>query len=166
MLLFCICLCDNNIRQHSIRSVFWFLPAYLVSVSDLIFLQGKEVVLKMALVLLGNHKELIKQCIGFESIVEFLKTDLPEMGIIQLERVINEVDRFFCLSLLMHGYSNSEVAALNFLLWLLYYWLKFSYCGCYIVFTGLCIFACEEYLCKYSLIKDCQVKAKIVALLV
>jgi len=92
-----------------------------VSVSDLIFLQGKEVVLKMALVLLGNHKELIKQCIGFESIVEFLKTDLPEMGIIQLERVINEVDRFFCLSLLMHGYSNSEVAALNFLLWLLYY---------------------------------------------
>jgi len=60
-------------------------------VADLIFLQGKEVVLKMALVLLGNHKELIKQCMGFESIVEFLKTTLPEMGIIQLERVINEV---------------------------------------------------------------------------
>jgi len=65
-----------------------------VSVPDLIFLQGKVVVLKMALVLLGNHKELIKQCIGFESIVEFLKTTLPEMGIIQLERVINEVDQF------------------------------------------------------------------------
>ena len=63
---------------------------------DLIFLQGKEVVLKMALVLLGNHKELIKQCIGFESIVEFLKTTLPEMGIIQLERVINEVNKFSC----------------------------------------------------------------------
>jgi len=66
----------------------------VVSVPDLIFLQGKDVVLKMAMVLLGNHKELIKQCIGFESIVEFLKTTLPEMGIIQLERVINEVDRF------------------------------------------------------------------------
>lgn len=65
-----------------------------MSVPDLIFLQGKVVVLKMALVLLGNHKELIKQCIGFESIVEFLKTTLPEMGIIQLERVINEVDQF------------------------------------------------------------------------
>jgi len=65
-----------------------------MAVPDLIFLQGKEVVLKMALVLLANHKELIKQCIGFESIVEFLKTTLPEMGIIQLERVINEVSRF------------------------------------------------------------------------
>ena len=62
--------------------------------SDLIFLQGKEVVLKMALVLLGNHKELIKQCVGFESIVEFLKTTLPDMGIIQLERVITEVVQF------------------------------------------------------------------------
>jgi len=71
----------------------------VLCLSDLIFLQGKEVVLKMALVLLGNHKELIKQCIGFESIVEFLKTTLPEMGIIQLERVINEVDCFFLLFL-------------------------------------------------------------------
>ena len=67
-----------------------------VSLLDLIFLQGKEVVLKMALVLLGNHKELIKQYIGFESIVEFLKTTLPEMGIIQLERIINEVCLFLC----------------------------------------------------------------------
>jgi len=70
----------------------------VLCLSDLIFLQGKEVVLKMALVLLGNHKELIKQCIGFESIVEFLKTTLPEMGIIQLERVINEVDCCFFLT--------------------------------------------------------------------
>jgi len=59
--------------------------------SDLIFLQGIDVVLKVALALLGNHKELIKQCIGFETIVEFLKSTLPEMGIIQMERVINEV---------------------------------------------------------------------------
>jgi hypothetical protein len=59
--------------------------------TDLIFFQGIEVVLKVALALLGNHKELIKQCIGFESVVEFLKSTLPEMGIIQMERVINEV---------------------------------------------------------------------------
>lgn len=60
-------------------------------VSDLVFLQGTDVVLKVALVLLGNHKELIKQCDSFESVVEFLKTTLPEMGIIQIERIINEV---------------------------------------------------------------------------
>jgi TBC1 domain family protein 1 len=59
--------------------------------SDLIFLQGIEVVFKVALVLLGNHKELIKQCNSFESNVEFLKSTLPSMGIIQMERVINQV---------------------------------------------------------------------------
>ncbi len=58
---------------------------------DLIFLQGVEVVCKVALVLLGNHKELIKQCDSFEGVVEFLKTTLPGMGIIQMERVINQV---------------------------------------------------------------------------
>ena len=60
-------------------------------VSDLIFVQGMEVIFKVALVLLGNHKELIMQCDSFETIVEFLKTTLPEMGIIQMERVINQV---------------------------------------------------------------------------
>lgn len=59
--------------------------------SDLIFLQGMEVVFKVALVLLGNHKELVKQCDSFESVVEFLKTTLPSMGIIQMERIINQV---------------------------------------------------------------------------
>ena len=58
---------------------------------DLIFLQGIEVVFKVALVLLGNHKELIKQCDSFEANVEFLKSTLPSMGIIQMERVINQV---------------------------------------------------------------------------
>ena len=60
-------------------------------VADLIFLDGAEVVFKVALVLLGNHKELIKQYESLERIVEFLKTTLPEMGIIQMERVINQV---------------------------------------------------------------------------
>jgi len=60
-------------------------------ISDLVFLQGTNSVLKVGLVLLGNHKELIKQCDSFESVVEFLKTTLPEMGIIQMERIINQV---------------------------------------------------------------------------
>ena len=54
-------------------------------------LQGLDAVFKVALVLLGNHKELIKQCGSFEDIVEFLKTTLPSMGIIQMERIINQV---------------------------------------------------------------------------
>ena len=57
----------------------------------MVFLQGKETIFKVALVLLGNHKELIKQCDGFEKVVLFLKTTLPSMGIIQMERIINQV---------------------------------------------------------------------------
>ena len=50
-----------------------------------------EIIFKVAIVLLGNHRELIMQCDSFESVVEFLKTTLPEMGIIQMERIINQV---------------------------------------------------------------------------
>lgn len=59
--------------------------------SDLILMQGAEVILKVGLLLLGNHKELILQCNSFESIVEFIKTTLPELGIIQMERIIIQV---------------------------------------------------------------------------
>ncbi|ESN94810.1 hypothetical protein HELRODRAFT_115111 [Helobdella robusta] len=77
----------------------WFLTVFssqfplgfVARVFDLIFLQGIDVITKVALVLLGNHKELIKQCQGFEGTVDFLKTTLPEMGIIQMERIINQV---------------------------------------------------------------------------
>ncbi|XP_074649702.1 TBC1 domain family member 1-like isoform X2 [Tubulanus polymorphus] len=77
----------------------WFLtvfasqfPLGFVSrVYDLILLQGWEVVFKVAVVLLGEHKELILQCDSFETVVEFLKTTLPALGIVQVERVINQV---------------------------------------------------------------------------
>lgn len=63
----------------------------MARVFDLLLIQGVEILLKVALVLLGNHKELILQCDSFETIVEFIKTTLPEMGVIQMERVINQV---------------------------------------------------------------------------
>nr|XP_022328358.1 TBC1 domain family member 1-like isoform X3 [Crassostrea virginica] len=77
----------------------WFLTVFasqfplgfVARVFDLLLIQGVEILLKVALVLLGNHKELILQCDSFETIVEFIKTTLPEMGVIQMERVINQV---------------------------------------------------------------------------
>lgn len=63
-----------------------------------------EILLKVALVLLGNHKELILQCDSFETIVEFIKTTLPEMGVIQMERVINQVS-IVSLDLLYNLYT-------------------------------------------------------------
>ncbi|XP_076117206.1 TBC1 domain family member 1-like isoform X4 [Mytilus galloprovincialis] len=77
----------------------WFLTlfasqyplGFVARVFDLILMQGAEVILKVGLLLLGNHKELILQCNSFESIVEFIKTTLPELGIIQMERIIIQV---------------------------------------------------------------------------
>ncbi|XP_052276744.1 TBC1 domain family member 1-like isoform X8 [Dreissena polymorpha] len=93
----------EHLEQHDIAPTLyaapWFLTlfasqfplGFVARVFDLIFIQGSEVIFKVALVLLGNHKELIMQCNSFETIVEFIKTTLPEMGMIQMERVINQV---------------------------------------------------------------------------
>ena len=62
--------------------------------ADVVLLQGSfEVVIKIALVVLATQKELIKNCMTFESIVNCLKVTLPSMGIIQMERVFNQVPR-------------------------------------------------------------------------
>ena len=63
-----------------------------LTTTDLIFSYGPDVVIKAALVLLGNHKELIQQCCTLESIVEFLKNTLPEMALIQMEKIVNQVN--------------------------------------------------------------------------
>ncbi|XP_053398670.1 TBC1 domain family member 1-like [Mercenaria mercenaria] len=93
----------DHFEEHEIAPTLyaapWFLTlfasqfplGFVARVFDLIFIQGPEVIFKVALVLLGNHKELIIQCNSFETIVEFIKTTLPEMGMIQMERVINQV---------------------------------------------------------------------------
>ena len=60
----------------------------------MIFIQGPDVIFKVALMLLGSHRELILQCDSFEGIVDFLKTTLPEMAHVQMERVINQVRHF------------------------------------------------------------------------
>ena len=57
----------------------------------MIFVQGIDVLFKVALMLLVNHCALILQCNSFESVVDFLKTTLPEMVQVQMERVISQV---------------------------------------------------------------------------
>uniref|UniRef100_A0A914ULT1 Rab-GAP TBC domain-containing protein n=1 Tax=Plectus sambesii TaxID=2011161 RepID=A0A914ULT1_9BILA len=92
-----------HLEDHEIPMLYaapWFLtlfastfPLGFVSrVIDFIFLSGSlDVVFKIALVLLGEHKELIMHCDSFEAINDFLKSTLPGMGIIQMERVFNAV---------------------------------------------------------------------------
>jgi len=57
----------------------------------MLFLQGSEVIFKVALSLLGSHKPLILQHESLESIVEFIKTTLPNLGLVQMEKTINQV---------------------------------------------------------------------------
>ncbi|KAM8842109.1 TBC1 domain family member 1 isoform 2-T2 [Synchiropus picturatus] len=77
----------------------WFLTAFashfplgfVARVFDMLFLEGSEVIFKVALSLLGSHKPLILQHDSLESIVEFIKTTLPNLGLVQMEKTINQV---------------------------------------------------------------------------
>ena len=57
----------------------------------MIFLQGTEVIFKVALSLLGSHKPLILQHENLETIVDFIKNTLPNLGLVQMEKTINQV---------------------------------------------------------------------------
>ncbi|XP_075050878.1 TBC1 domain family member 1 isoform X6 [Mixophyes fleayi] len=77
----------------------WFLTmfasqfplGFVARVFDMIYLQGSEVIFKVALSLLGSHKPLILQQENLESIVEFIKNTLPNLGLVQMEKTINQV---------------------------------------------------------------------------
>ncbi|MED6239954.1 TBC1 domain member 1 [Ataeniobius toweri] len=76
----------------------WFLTlfashfplGFVARVFDMLFLQGSEVIFKVALSLLGSHKPLILQHDSLESIVDFIKTTLPNLGLVQMEKTINQ----------------------------------------------------------------------------
>lgn len=72
-----------------IFSLFYFL--------DIIFLQGTEVIFKVALSLLSSQETSIMGCESFENIVDFLKTTIPDMTQPQMEKIITQVRLFFSL---------------------------------------------------------------------
>ncbi|XP_072262439.1 TBC1 domain family member 1-like isoform X3 [Pyxicephalus adspersus] len=93
----------NHLEEYeigpSLYAAPWFLTmfasqfplGFVARVFDLIFLQGSEVIFKVALSLLGSHKPLILQQENLESIVEFIKNTLPNLGLVQMEKTINQV---------------------------------------------------------------------------
>ncbi|XP_075923957.1 TBC1 domain family member 4-like isoform X2 [Petromyzon marinus] len=90
----------------------WFLTlfasqfplGFVARVFDMLFLQGTEVIFKVALSLLGSHQALIMQCDSFEGIMDFLKTTLPNLGLVQMEKTINQVCEMD-LSRQLHAYE-------------------------------------------------------------
>ena len=59
----------------------------------MLFLEGSSALLKTALCLLGTHKEKLMKENGFESVMMYLKTNLPHMEADQFNQVISEVRR-------------------------------------------------------------------------
>ncbi|XP_067407644.1 TBC1 domain family member 1 isoform X5 [Emydura macquarii macquarii] len=93
----------NHLEEHeigpSLYAAPWFLTmfasqfplGFVARVFDMLFLQGSEVIFKVALSLLGSHKPLILQHENLETIVDFIKTTLPNLGLVQMEKTINQV---------------------------------------------------------------------------
>uniref|UniRef100_A0A673SNX0 TBC1 domain family member 1 n=1 Tax=Suricata suricatta TaxID=37032 RepID=A0A673SNX0_SURSU len=93
----------NHLEEHeigpSLYAAPWFLTVFasqfplgfVARVFDMIFLQGSEVMFKVALSLLGSHKPLILQHENLETIVEFIKNTLPNLGLVQMDKTISQV---------------------------------------------------------------------------
>uniref|UniRef100_A0A8C8DQ86 TBC1 domain family member 4 n=1 Tax=Oryzias sinensis TaxID=183150 RepID=A0A8C8DQ86_9TELE len=104
----------SHFEEHdicpSLYAAPWFLtlfasqfPLGFVSrIFDFVFVQGTEVVFKVALCLLGSHEKEIIECDSFESIVDFLKTALPTLTQAQMEQtIVIEMD----ISKQLHAYE-------------------------------------------------------------
>ncbi|XP_059198854.1 TBC1 domain family member 4 isoform X3 [Centropristis striata] len=93
----------NHLEEHeicpSLYAAPWFLtlfasqfPLNFVSrIFDFVFVQGTEVIFKVALCLLSSHEGEIVECDSFESIVDYLKTTLPALTLTQMEQTISKV---------------------------------------------------------------------------
>lgn len=66
---------------------------YFPCFSDFVFVEGTEVIFKVALCLLGSHEGEIVECDSFESIVDYLKTTLPTLSHTQMEQTIAKVHK-------------------------------------------------------------------------
>ncbi|KAM9320504.1 TBC1 domain family member 4 [Gastrophryne carolinensis] len=93
----------NHLEEHEINpSLYaapWFLTlfasqfplGFVARVFDIIFVQGTEVIFKVALCLLSNNKEGIMACDSFENIVDFLKVNIPDMTKDTMDKIITQV---------------------------------------------------------------------------
>uniref|UniRef100_A0A8C5LS57 TBC1 domain family member 4 n=1 Tax=Leptobrachium leishanense TaxID=445787 RepID=A0A8C5LS57_9ANUR len=90
---------EENEISPSLYAAPWFLTlfasqfplGFVARVFDIIFVQGTEVIFKVALSLLSNYEEQIMACDTFESIVDFLKISIPDMTTDTMERIITQV---------------------------------------------------------------------------
>lgn len=68
-----------------------FPLGFVTRVFDILFLEGKEVLFRVALSLLSQHKEGLLQCDSFEQIMNYLKTTLPKIDKPIMDKILKEV---------------------------------------------------------------------------
>jgi hypothetical protein len=59
--------------------------------SDLLFLENTEVLFRVALALLGEHKDGLLACDSFEEIMDYLKNVVPTVDKKILDKVMKQV---------------------------------------------------------------------------
>ncbi|MGH0124818.1 UNVERIFIED_CONTAM: hypothetical protein FKN15_020053 [Acipenser sinensis] len=90
---------EENEISPSLYAAPWFLTlfasqfslSFVARVFDILFLQGSDVIFKVALSLLSSHEARIMECDSFESIVDFLKSTIPNLTIAQMEKTIAQL---------------------------------------------------------------------------
>ncbi|XP_038674332.1 TBC1 domain family member 4 isoform X2 [Scyliorhinus canicula] len=90
---------EDNEVSPSLYAAPWFLTffasqfplGFVARVFDIMFLQGTDVIFKVALSLLSSHEPLILQCDSFETIVDFIKSTIPNLNNTQMEKTIAQV---------------------------------------------------------------------------
>uniref|UniRef100_A0A8C7SRA4 TBC1 domain family member 4 n=1 Tax=Oncorhynchus mykiss TaxID=8022 RepID=A0A8C7SRA4_ONCMY len=93
----------NHLEEHeicpSLYAAPWFLTlfasqfplGFVARIFDILFAQGSEVIFKVALCLLSSHEGEIVECDSFETIVDYLKTTIPNLTHTQMEETISKV---------------------------------------------------------------------------
>ncbi|XP_026127696.1 TBC1 domain family member 4-like isoform X5 [Carassius auratus] len=92
----------THLEEHeicpSLYAAPWFLTlfasqfplGFVARIFDLLFVQGTEVIFKVALCLLSSHEGEILECDCFESIVDYLKSTIPTLTHSQMEEMITQ----------------------------------------------------------------------------
>ncbi|KAE8738575.1 hypothetical protein FOCC_FOCC015938 [Frankliniella occidentalis] len=68
-----------------------FPLGFVTRVFDLIFVESPDVIFKVAIALLSEHKDGILNCDSFEEIMDYLKIKIPNIDKIQLDRIMKKV---------------------------------------------------------------------------
>ncbi|XP_014210868.1 TBC1 domain family member 4 isoform X2 [Copidosoma floridanum] len=93
----------NHFDKHEVSPTLYAAPwlltlfasqfplGFVTRVFDLLFLESSEVIFRVALALLEEHQDPLMKCDSFEEIMEYLKTKVPAVDKVTLDRVMKRV---------------------------------------------------------------------------